>query len=1018
MEAELELTESLLKGDVYALSNAFTNYKKVRTLLVRMFTKKTTDMFVCIGGKNDYMIECVHKVVEEFPEYRDSTFFILSGADVIRFRAEYDCRELEARQCKPYKPNHITFLVSSFSYELACFIDRQLGDVVDGDTIVKWPTQKRFWEHGDYSPFKNRGAMLKAHDRMISRHMKHNPKDVVLFNPGSDFVDMYKVDGMVRVSNGELKRNIASRIMADPETPNPTDPIESISEQQRMLDYAHRTGKIPQIYEGWDDPRLRSARGLIVAASGAGKTTFVKRMSRTCPSPSGGKKLRTCNWWNVDKFLSGTGKISVSQDAWWAFETVFFSVDVVRKSQSYQHCMSTALSAQSGAPPEPSPEAEAPMSDTQASGEVITGTFATRGERVHRNTKYWQPPQDIVKAASSEVEKNVRELDLHMAAPAKRVQFKDCTLDEKQKNAAVDVLGDIIAKCADAAAKERKADQKVTRTLKSRTPNSWTPPGLVSPGECPLVFKLAEGIDYLNSKDWVRMLYYANTPSPSETAGMHTFAALQKKAGSCGIIINPESELDGFNSVFKDIDPNAVQIGKMNNKLCAFTEKNVLLQRTEVHPDQLEQKKYPRNFAEAFFYLMMGSAPWDVTKLMWPGVVPQMVNASAGQFNPRLLSTSTFGKLYRSTNDVISIVPLFPELISRFAPHMEATAVVTKFDFALGYMFRVRQALTSQVLQGMAEPRLREYEWVLAPLATERESKGVVEIGRKRPNPKIYDVTNLPGICSYAFDQGDSPHITFDSVPVKEGHEISPGTLLPILSFEFKDGARLGHVLFNGVKGRITLRPIDKGSSIKYSTVDTERCCGYDYEFPAHEACPHHARLTHVSKISSNDVVFRAGERVNEGYFIYFWMVNAGLMGTGKIPKRMSVADIIQKARRRVFEGVDTSGHLLLGASLPRLYQFNLLASILINMYYDFDGVGIYYWEGLPVGRWHTKDDYFSAVNYGLHEKPTSNYRKKSFQMFSEFFSKIDAAEPGDKEESSPYLLSNCRTALRKMFSS
>jgi len=166
------------------------------------------------------------------------------------------------------------------------------------------------------------------------------------------------------------------------------------------------------------------------------------------------------------------------------------------------------------------------------------------------------------------------------------------------------------------------------------------------------IFDGVEAIDYIKSIDWVDLLRVANEVRYGQgRSAERTMHDLMKKAGESAVFQNPDPSLANFSAILKDFDPLSIMIGKTTNKLVQFMEEKV-------------EDGYEGNFAQMFFYAMTGAGPWDDSKRIWNGVVPQMINVTAGVWNGLLWSTSPFGLLYLPSGYYQSVVPLFPELMT------------------------------------------------------------------------------------------------------------------------------------------------------------------------------------------------------------------------------------------------------------------------------------------------------------------------------------------------------------------
>ena len=171
----------------------------------------------------------------------------------------------------------------------------ELLTFVDGDTIVEYPHGARFWETGNYEPYKDREAMIDAHMLTFRKYMSEHPRAVILSNGGGDMARKYRNEmrGVVTISFKELERHMASRV-AEGNEYQPTDPHQSMNNQ---MEYIRVLPEIPS-FHSIHEP------GLYMATSGAGKSTFVEE-----------KANAEVNLYKVrdPKFFLGLGSVSTAQ---------------------------------------------------------------------------------------------------------------------------------------------------------------------------------------------------------------------------------------------------------------------------------------------------------------------------------------------------------------------------------------------------------------------------------------------------------------------------------------------------------------------------------------------------------------------------------------------------------------------------------------------------------------------------------------------------------------------------------
>jgi hypothetical protein len=408
---------------------------------------------------------------------------------------------------------------------------------------------------------------------------------------------------------------------------------------------------------------------------------------------------------------------------------------------------------------------------------------------------------------------------------------------------------------------------------------------------------------------------------------------LLKKCGTNYALQNPDVSLNAYDVVKKDIDPLAIQGGKVRDTLVTFVQDYVMTQTETIGHSKTAAGasdgpstslstrtggKYPENFAKSFFYLMCGSSPGDTLHCKgYYGVVLQMVNYNLGIFNPILVSTSPFGMLYRDGSvypwpEYQSVVPIFPQLLKEYFPHLARhrhksagiRAKMSDFEVAHSTFFRNTGNYAELVM---------DWEWIVTEgVHVKVEFDSAVDVAQVRP-------------------QGDV------EVTLMYREDIKPMSMI--------------------------CRP--------YSMCD-------------------------------------------ESTFLSFSLVNSAIMGTAKLPKRLSAEEVLAKARLRVKDGIDRAGHVARAATLLPLQLCVYMSSVAANIFGAFDARGIYQWEGLPSGRWHTAEDYSTGVDFGLSTMKNGT-QIVNLKILKDFFEKLFAMDISSGV-SSPYLLTCCDEILNLMF--
>jgi len=237
-------------------------------------------------------------------------------------------------------------------------------------------------------------------------------------------------------------------------------------------------------------------------------------------------------------------------------------------------------------------------------------------------------------------------------------------------------------------------------------------------------------------------------------------------------------------------------------------------------------------------------------------------------------------------------------------------------------------------------------------------STAYVVVGeRRKNNPRIYDVT-LHGL-SFVSGHDPVPHVTFDSKTL-----VKKGLKLNIDSIEERDGTKVAYVTApSRVRGHVTLGA-NHGSQYADSTSYTPKDGFACVVTSLVECLPGDTIFFPAGLLPSDRDTLRRSKDLN--YFLYASMVNAAIMTIGKKPDIVTPSDVVEKATLRVKDGIDRSGHLLLATRLPVLQLMFYLDTVLANLHNEYDGIGLYQWEGLPIGKWHSREDYLETIDFGL----------------------------------------------------
>jgi hypothetical protein len=146
--------------------------------------------------------------------------------------------------------------------------------VFDGDDLVTWPDEKRFWITGNYAPFEDRDEMLTSHMADLHKALEATPC-IILMNTGVDFAEKYmeQVAGVVLVPSARIVYMAAERrIQAGASYPD--QPAEAQINRDAQDEYEKwATENHKDILEDFFEI---TGPGLYLAAAGTGKSSFVK----------------------------------------------------------------------------------------------------------------------------------------------------------------------------------------------------------------------------------------------------------------------------------------------------------------------------------------------------------------------------------------------------------------------------------------------------------------------------------------------------------------------------------------------------------------------------------------------------------------------------------------------------------------------------------------------------------------------------------------------------------------------
>jgi hypothetical protein len=151
---------------------------------------------------------------------------------------------------------------------------------VDGDSIVTFPDAPEFWVEGKWFPYDSEEHMHRAFNDAFEKYLAKEPNCYIFFNAGAKFIKAFPemISGMVVISKTVLAENINQREKAGNVKRQPCNFNEVLAMQEQM-EKVCRNMDLP-IYHGFTTCEFTfGKRGVIVATSGAGKSTFVAAQS-------------------------------------------------------------------------------------------------------------------------------------------------------------------------------------------------------------------------------------------------------------------------------------------------------------------------------------------------------------------------------------------------------------------------------------------------------------------------------------------------------------------------------------------------------------------------------------------------------------------------------------------------------------------------------------------------------------------------------------------------------------------
>lgn len=155
-------------------------------------------------------------------------------------------------------------------------VNNETVKYVDGDDIVTFPDAPEFWVKGDWFPYDSEEHMHRAFNDAFEKYLDKEPNCYIFFNAGAKFIKAFPemISGMVAISEIVLAENIKERVKAGNVKRQPCD-ISEVLLMQEQMETVCRNMDLP-IYNGFTTREFTlGKRGIIVATSGAGKSTFV-----------------------------------------------------------------------------------------------------------------------------------------------------------------------------------------------------------------------------------------------------------------------------------------------------------------------------------------------------------------------------------------------------------------------------------------------------------------------------------------------------------------------------------------------------------------------------------------------------------------------------------------------------------------------------------------------------------------------------------------------------------------------
>jgi len=128
-------------------------------------------------------------------------------------------------------------------------------------------------------------------------------------------------------------------------------------------------------------------------------------------------------------------------------------------------------------------------------------------------------------------------------------------------------------------------------------------------------------------------------------------------------------------------------------------------------------------------------------------------------------------------------------------------------------------------------------------------------------------------------------------------------------------------------------------------------------------------RMKQMKYVMPTETIIIVGDGKGHSRQLYYRMLNASIMTSGRQRRRVTQEDMIEKLRLRIEKGTDVSGHIILASRLPILHIALYLEMLTSNLAGVYSGVGIYdSWGSLPYGKWHSRQDYIVGIEFGVSQ--------------------------------------------------